>query len=646
MEPPRRGISTAALLFGAALLAIPGQADDWPQFRKDAQRSAASEDRVVLPLTEIWSRSGSPCSIWKERAYFVTSAPPHRLLVCADVRTGAPIWTQKLAISPLLHEDLAPSITGTGILYVQDEVRLVHLLPHRTATRAHSCTHLAARTFSAATGEHLGFWALPGWPHCRPTSPPLLRLFLMAGHGPPDQQVLAEPTAGATLFPHHVLGPPLLVGDDLTAASQGDLFFRWNAASASPAVQVRLAHPIPGLLNTDVIPLTRLGGFPPVYSAAGVVVGEDATHRFLTALDGVGHPAWHRDIDWTLGIPSATGDLIVTGVGGPGARRGILAVDAATGLPRWQQPSGALAPDPQAFPGEVLTRTYILPENRDLRLLQSGVGPFSPDGRDAVRPPVEPPVGESRSRSRSASERQRPNLVRPQPPARAPIVAPPEWSNSLTVQGAAPTSIHPHGHHGNPGLVIVRGRVYGEISGAIVALDSQTGRIVWRQPLREGPTSCLIASRDHLFVTTAGALHGFRLDNGELEWTLPGGGLPNGSFRRSDNWQATGSTRSGRSMRVEQSGLIAAAGNLGAANGLLYVSGAGGPALQPKVRMPGQRAIPSLRALAPAERTYHLALDSDRPADYLAPGAIEEGGKGAREQGGRRSRGPGATGGC
>ena len=44
-----------ATLCGAFCLAPPTWADDWRQFRHDAQRSGASADPVKVPLAEIWS---------------------------------------------------------------------------------------------------------------------------------------------------------------------------------------------------------------------------------------------------------------------------------------------------------------------------------------------------------------------------------------------------------------------------------------------------------------------------------------------------------------------------------------------------------------------------------------------------------------
>src|SRR5213078_366992 len=62
--------STAVSLSVLLLLSFPSRparADDWLQWRHDAQRTAASRDRVVLPLTEIWE-GAAPGAIWHGRA--------------------------------------------------------------------------------------------------------------------------------------------------------------------------------------------------------------------------------------------------------------------------------------------------------------------------------------------------------------------------------------------------------------------------------------------------------------------------------------------------------------------------------------------------------------------------------------------------
>src|SRR5437763_12696705 len=91
------------LLALLALLALPPRptaADDWPQFRHDAQRTGVSKDHVHLPLMELWSRTSqlrgnmSTAAIARGRVYFLSaengvdrSPVPRRALFCAAATT-------------------------------------------------------------------------------------------------------------------------------------------------------------------------------------------------------------------------------------------------------------------------------------------------------------------------------------------------------------------------------------------------------------------------------------------------------------------------------------------------------------------------------------------------------------------------------
>src|SRR6185503_3958191 len=107
-----RHIPLAALLFALALGLAPGpaRADDWPQFRRDAGRSAASRDKLKLPLTEMWSwttparESHTPlfhAVIWKGRVFFVAREGGRRQLVCADAKNGTIAWRKPLEAAQL-----------------------------------------------------------------------------------------------------------------------------------------------------------------------------------------------------------------------------------------------------------------------------------------------------------------------------------------------------------------------------------------------------------------------------------------------------------------------------------------------------------------------------------------------------------------
>lgn len=127
------------------------------------------------------------------------------------------------------------------------------------------------------------------------------------------------------------------------------------------------------------------------------------------------------------------------------------------------------------------------------------------------------------------------------------------------------------------GLVVTGGRVYGQAGDVLVALDAETGRPAWQRPVpgrvRIDPAS-LVASRDHLIGSAAGRLFALRLDNGQPAWEQP----------------------------VDESGAVTIA------NRMLYAA-----------------TGKAVRAFAPAERTFRLALDSPRAQDYrgVAPPPAE-----------------------
>ncbi|MCC2670379.1 MAG: hypothetical protein K0Q72_2850 [Armatimonadetes bacterium] len=281
-------------------------------------------------------------------------------------------------------------------------------------------------------------------------------------------------------------------GNELIATSASDLFFRWQ-----PGVSwsmMRIHHPLPGL-DLEVSPTARFGGYAPVFSQHGVVVSDDQTHRFLTALDGFPHNRWHRDIDWTMGVPSVDGPLIFTGAGGPGATRGILAIDSRNGAPRWVFPSEGIPAASQRMLTIKQPKTVNVPTGNTLRSVRSGgVIPNGPVETDQVQLPVAVPQ---------------------------------------------PNSTLPHGHWTNAGLVVVNSRVYGEVNRSIVSLDQRTGSVHWEYPLNEkSVVHSLVATADHLVFcasdtpkgerlapwdirrddATEDYLVALRLDNGKREW--------------------------------------------------------------------------------------------------------------------------------
>jgi hypothetical protein len=126
-------------------------ADDWRIFRKDAERSAASTDKIALPITPLWTWQSqrvqgipalSTVVVRGDYAYFTSGPragskekPTGRLLVCVDVKTGAVAWTQKLDTARLhgvLPEDIGPSVSDQGIVFAVDLTTIYRPCPSPT----------------------------------------------------------------------------------------------------------------------------------------------------------------------------------------------------------------------------------------------------------------------------------------------------------------------------------------------------------------------------------------------------------------------------------------------------------------------------------------------------------------------------------
>jgi outer membrane protein assembly factor BamB len=132
----------AALLLGlAALLAgTAARGGDWSQFGHDVRHTNATDDRVKLPLTELWSWQGVAngtslygAAISRGRIYYITHdgvsvdkfgrAHAARRLVCANSKTGEMIWSQSLMALQLvtpLSDAVAPAVDG-GVVYAYDQ---------------------------------------------------------------------------------------------------------------------------------------------------------------------------------------------------------------------------------------------------------------------------------------------------------------------------------------------------------------------------------------------------------------------------------------------------------------------------------------------------------------------------------------------
>jgi hypothetical protein len=123
------------LLLPVLLLAVntpSAHGDDWPQFRRDANRSAASRDSLRFPLQPLWTwetkaRTGHTplyhAVVSRNNVYFTASDKGQRFLVCADAKTGKVVWSRALDTEKLdfvLSDVAGPAVTESGLVYVYD----------------------------------------------------------------------------------------------------------------------------------------------------------------------------------------------------------------------------------------------------------------------------------------------------------------------------------------------------------------------------------------------------------------------------------------------------------------------------------------------------------------------------------------------
>lgn len=130
------GLSRFALLGLLAALGTIGHADDWRMYRKDAQHTAASSDKIKLPLKEAWvwksARLGgvaplSTAVVAGDRVYFcggqTESGKTSRQLLAVDTATGKVVWKRNLLTARMnrfLSEDVGPVVSLAGNVYAFD----------------------------------------------------------------------------------------------------------------------------------------------------------------------------------------------------------------------------------------------------------------------------------------------------------------------------------------------------------------------------------------------------------------------------------------------------------------------------------------------------------------------------------------------
>lgn len=176
-----------ARLFGCFALAIglglamPARADDWPQFRRDSGRTAASADKIQFPLSELWTwstrgpKEHTPlyhAVVWQDSVYFTASDKNQRYLICAEARTGNIRWRRALATEQLkfVISDIAgPAVSSSGTVFIYDWVgqRTVHGRAAggdnqgaQSSGEVEKLNSFTVRTFAAENGAEEGYFPL------------------------------------------------------------------------------------------------------------------------------------------------------------------------------------------------------------------------------------------------------------------------------------------------------------------------------------------------------------------------------------------------------------------------------------------------------------------------------------------------------
>lgn len=216
-------------------------------------------------------------------------------------------------------------------------------------------------------------------------------------------------------------------------------------------------------MDLDISPTARFGGYPPVNSERGIVVGEDSTHRFLAVISGHAEQAWHQDVTNNLGIPLTTEKMIVSGFGGESATEGIFAVSAQDGRQLWTYPDKPVPNDPQDVKTIVSPKSVVtmIPKAYPERVVTKNGKTY-----DAIRYDF--------------------NDLSPK-------------IDLVSVSVPQPTSRQPWAHWRNPGIVKVGNFIVGEVDGQIVALNQETGELVWSYPLeKDQVVRSLVATPEHI----------------------------------------------------------------------------------------------------------------------------------------------------
>ncbi len=574
----------AVLAWGCASTAAHG--DDWLQFRKNPGRTGASQDVTEFPLTDVWIwntrgvKDSTPtyeAVVQGERIWFLAREGKYRNLVCANSKTGTPLWRFQLEAPELLVRGV-PAVSGNGIVYVYDAVP--GLLPdtsYNRLERSGGNLHLITRDLSkiggfviraiqAQTGRQLD--VLP------------LESLQMMGDVPQVvlldglnnlKHALLRPSNRPTLDVGS-LGPPLLMRDELIACTQMDLFLRWAPRRLLTATSIK--HHFNEFPN-------EFWGFPPVATTGGILVADDQTPtRFALAIGGDNFHSWHLDLQYPMGVPAAESDLVCFGLGGLSARDGVMCLNAASGEVQWvYAPTGLDGPG--ARPGRQKVSKYFsvpLPRQRGARTRRRPPPPRGGGSEPGTRPFDENSFTIIRKAGWHYANRSDPSL--------------------------------PPGHESNGGIVITEKGVYAQACGAIVALDRSKGLLLWRQPIPPAAfVQSLVASSKHLIAC----------------YTIPTGGIRGRAAPRGREDQREGRTRTWEHIPTWDSAVRKTAGRHFV---VAYRLDNGQQVWKDELLQPGTFSLAEglvyfangdLTAYGPAERTYLVAADSDDPKHYVRP---------------------------
>ena len=266
--------------------------------------------------------------------------------------------------------------------------------------------------------------------------------------------------------------------------SQDDVYLRWQPGQAGEFITI--AHPVPKTPAPDLTPVAMFGGYPLALTPSGILIADDHINPFIGVFSTFTRPVWHEDILNTLGIPAVSKSTIFTNVGGRQAVAGLVAVDSSSGQTLWHYA-------PKGFPEEPVTEI----EMTKIRTLTSGEQALERLNADLANKSIAKASGGRIGRGITGAQTE-------------------------TMRFSTPVIDAEHGHWTNPGLCVVKDRVYGQVGTSIVAIEKATGLKKWAFELKAGEeTHSLVASPDYLFISLNGRLIALDLEKGEVKWEKP-----------------------------------------------------------------------------------------------------------------------------